>query len=267
MEGHFESWLYYGGRMNGKSKFLMVYIVVAVSVSFMLAVPLSQFTSADTNPFIIYGRVTYNGRGVAGIEIDAINERTGGRILETSGDDGSYTVTFGGPVYTWEVGDSILLKAKGTGNNECLGGEKEITISSGEPIRVDIPLHLSINAAFAFSPENPSVGENISFSDLSTGKITNYTWNFGDGNISYGANPIHSYKSGGNYTVTLRVYCHSLSDIASTNVSVKSLENSTDNTNGTNPTDEKSNTPGFIYASAVTSFGIALIMFKRRKHI
>jgi len=37
------------------------------------------------------------------------------------------------------------------------------------------------------------------------GYITNYTWDFGDGNISYKQNPLHSYNSVGYYNVTLTV--------------------------------------------------------------
>jgi len=37
------------------------------------------------------------------------------------------------------------------------------------------------------------------------GYITNYTWDFGDGNISYEQNPVHKYARPGRYKVTLRV--------------------------------------------------------------
>jgi len=39
----------------------------------------------------------------------------------------------------------------------------------------------------------------------SDGFIINYTWDFGDGNISYERNPVHEYSSSGNYTITLAV--------------------------------------------------------------
>ncbi len=38
------------------------------------------------------------------------------------------------------------------------------------------------------------------------GKITNYTWEFGDGNVSYGPTATHEYASPGNYTVILRLW-------------------------------------------------------------
>ena len=39
----------------------------------------------------------------------------------------------------------------------------------------------------------------------SDGTITNYTWNFGDGNTGYGVNPSHTYITADNYTATLTV--------------------------------------------------------------
>lgn len=42
-------------------------------------------------------------------------------------------------------------------------------------------------------------------SGASTGPITSYLWNFGDGQTSTEANPSHTYTSAGNYSVSLRV--------------------------------------------------------------
>jgi PKD repeat protein len=45
----------------------------------------------------------------------------------------------------------------------------------------------------------------VSFSDASTGSITSWTWNFGDGNGSTLQNPDHTYAAAGTYTVALVV--------------------------------------------------------------
>ncbi len=44
-----------------------------------------------------------------------------------------------------------------------------------------------------------------SFSDLSTGAVTVRSWNFGDGDSSFAANPTHTYTSSGTYSVSLTV--------------------------------------------------------------
>jgi PKD repeat protein len=67
------------------------------------------------------------------------------------------------------------------------------------------------HAAFIYSPAKPEVNQTVTF-DASTstpdgGTITNYSWNFGDGNASATTVPTitHVYRSYGNYTVTLNV--------------------------------------------------------------
>ena len=62
--------------------------------------------------------------------------------------------------------------------------------------------------AITYEPEKPEVKKEIKFNAIATdddGYIVNYTWNFGDGNISYGKNVTHVYAKEGNYTVTLTV--------------------------------------------------------------
>ncbi len=47
----------------------------------------------------------------------------------------------------------------------------------------------------------------VQFTDMSatgSGTITNYSWDFGDGDTSSSANPLHIYESGGNFSVTLK---------------------------------------------------------------
>jgi hypothetical protein len=45
----------------------------------------------------------------------------------------------------------------------------------------------------------------VAFKDLSTGNITSWRWDFGDGEVSTDQNPIHQYKSAGNIVVVLDV--------------------------------------------------------------
>ena len=63
------------------------------------------------------------------------------------------------------------------------------------------------NANFEADVTSVSIGENVTFTDLSTGSpaISSWSWDFGDGNTSTQQNPVHSYATGGFKTVALTV--------------------------------------------------------------
>ncbi|MBC7129528.1 MAG: PKD domain-containing protein, partial [Thermoplasmatales archaeon] len=62
----------------------------------------------------------------------------------------------------------------------------------------------NISVDFDFSPLAPAPNVEVKFFALVEAK--NYTWNFGDGNVSYEKNPKHAYSREGRYRVWLKVY-------------------------------------------------------------
>jgi len=60
-------------------------------------------------------------------------------------------------------------------------------------------------ANFTYSIDDKTVIFNASTSYDRDSSIVKWSWDFGDGNISYEQNPIHQYASNGTYTVTLTV--------------------------------------------------------------
>lgn len=59
-----------------------------------------------------------------------------------------------------------------------------------------------VTAAFTFAASGLTFNFDAS---SSSGSVTDYTWDFGDGTFGTGVNPIHTYAVGGNYNVTLIV--------------------------------------------------------------
>ena len=60
------------------------------------------------------------------------------------------------------------------------------------------------SSAFTFSPNAPTTGQTVTFTDLSTGSPTAWSWTFGDGSPAITSqNPIHSFSATGTYTVGL----------------------------------------------------------------
>jgi PKD repeat protein len=60
-------------------------------------------------------------------------------------------------------------------------------------------------ANFVANPTSGNVPLNVAFTDMSTGQVTSWVWDFGDGTGSTQQNPVHTYWTGGLYTVTLTV--------------------------------------------------------------
>jgi len=60
-------------------------------------------------------------------------------------------------------------------------------------------------ALFAGAPLSGPAPLAVQFADLSTGVVTSWLWNFGDGATSTDASPSHTYALDGNYTVSLTV--------------------------------------------------------------
>jgi plastocyanin len=69
-------------------------------------------------------------------------------------------------------------------------------------------------AGFSFTPAHPQPGEEVRFSDESTGEPTSWLWEFGDGQTSQEENPSHTFTTPGRKTVTLVVSNASGSDSA-----------------------------------------------------
>jgi len=64
-------------------------------------------------------------------------------------------------------------------------------------------------AMFTYSPQNPVVGETITFNATASkdpdGKIAKYNWDFGNETTGEGVIATHTYASPANYTITLTV--------------------------------------------------------------
>ncbi len=68
-------------------------------------------------------------------------------------------------------------------------------------------------ADFVASPEKGIAPLTVAFTDLSTGGVTRWHWDFGDGQFSSKSDPSHTYTSAGEYTVSLAIMGPGGSDV------------------------------------------------------
>ena len=87
---------------------------------------------------------------------------------------------------------------------------EKVQLNNGTPIAITVDGLLTVidNRLNADFYGNPLAGEaplEVGFEDLSSGEITTWDWNFGDGGTSSAQHPVHVYADPGIYTVELTV--------------------------------------------------------------
>jgi len=73
------------------------------------------------------------------------------------------------------------------------------------PIPPPTPGCVTPTAAFSATPITGLAPLGVQFTDKSTGNVTSWRWDFGDGKTSTAHNPTHTYMKEGGYTVKLKV--------------------------------------------------------------
>ncbi|MHB8522061.1 MAG: S8 family serine peptidase [Limisphaerales bacterium] len=113
--------------------------------------------------------------------------------------DGSAHGTTQNPSHTYNAAGNFTVTLTVTGS----GGA---TSSKSASIQVTTPPPAPPTADFTASAAVGLVPFSVQFTDKSTGTVTSWDWNFGDGSAHTSAqNPAHTYASAGNFTVTLTV--------------------------------------------------------------
>jgi len=110
------------------------------------------------------------------------------------GDGG--TSTLQNPSHTYETAGyfTVSLTVSGPGGSDTETKTNYISVTELAPV-----------AGFSASPRSGGTPLEVQFTDESTGTVTSWSWDFGDGGTSTQQNPSHTYNSTGYFTVTLTV--------------------------------------------------------------
>jgi PKD repeat protein/photosystem II stability/assembly factor-like uncharacterized protein len=137
--------------------------------------------------------------------------------------DGTSNSTLKNPKYTYNSPGTYTVKLTVTKNN------KPYTITRNDYILVTE--RIVIKSDFTATPTQGKAPLLVTFSNLSTGEPTNFEWDFGDGSKSQLANPQHTYKTEGKYTVSLKASKGTTTDISTkpSYIEVKPIADAEDN--------------------------------------
>jgi len=103
-------------------------------------------------------------------------------------------------------GWSLVLDSPPSGSAKRFDSRENSTASSRPKLTITYEADLEeLSAEFSFTPAHPRPGDEVRFSDESTGETTSWLWDFGDDQTSDQQNPTHTYTTSGSKTVTLVV--------------------------------------------------------------
>ena len=114
--------------------------------------------------------------------------------------------------WAWDFGDGSFSSAQNPAHTYAAAGTYTVALTAGGPggsvieIKADY-ITVGFGAPVADFSGSPTSGQgtlSVSFTNTSSGNVTGFSWNFGDGGSSSLQNPAHTY-SPGTYTVSLTV--------------------------------------------------------------
>lgn len=159
------------------------------------AATLTAVLSAPSSKTITVGYTTQNGTASAGSDYTA----TSGTLTFAPGEN-SKTLAVALLDDTVDEPDETVALVLSNPQNATLGTPANSTITI-----LDNDNPAQPTAAFTAIPTSGQVSLRVQFNDSSTGNITSWSWNFGDGNTSTERNPVHIYTTAGKFTVSLTV--------------------------------------------------------------
>ncbi len=116
--------------------------------------------------------------------------------------------------WTWSFGDGAVSSLRNPTHSYLSPGfyNPKLLVSGANGTGVEEKINLiTVNegeeptAAFTAEPLTGNAPFTTHFFDLSSGEISNYAWEFGDNNVSLDQNPVHTFKTPGQFTVKLTV--------------------------------------------------------------
>ncbi|HEY1038032.1 MAG TPA: PKD domain-containing protein [Bacteroidia bacterium] len=174
-------------------------------------VPLSAYVGQDVTIEFVVNDCTQAGHlGYAYVDADCQPFQLISQSPQIcNGINNILTAPAGAASYTWTTaGGNIVSGANTNTATVDAAGSYSVTMTafgSGCSYTIDTVLAGSPTSPNAdFSSVNPCQGSASVFTDLSTGGVTSWNWDFGDGGTSTTQSPSHTYASAGTYTVTLQ---------------------------------------------------------------
>lgn len=115
--------------------------------------------------------------------------------------------------YLWDFGDGATSTSENPSHTYSSNGFYDVSLTitnsasdTDTTTKTDyIAVGMTIDAQFNMSVSGGEAPLSVNFTDQSTGMVSAYNWNFGDGSSSTAQNPSHTFNNVGSYDVVLTV--------------------------------------------------------------
>jgi len=132
--------------------------------------------------------------------------------------------------YQWDFGDGTVtdvLNGMNASTKHTYAKEGTYTVKltiwsayGNNTKTITNAIHAWNLADFSADPLEVDIAQSVTFTDKSVGDVTEWTWNFGDGNTSTEQNPVHQYAANGMFTVKLTINRDSASSETTTKTKI-----------------------------------------------
>ncbi|MCC7172167.1 MAG: S8 family serine peptidase, partial [Planctomycetes bacterium] len=208
-----------GGTADIRNNTELVFLPAGTSGSFSVTVTATSIAgdgvpgNADTTDQD-FALVVYNGS--AGAPAAPVANFTGTPTTGSAPLSVNFTDASTGSItsWAWDFGDTGTSTAQNPNHVYSTPGTYSVTLSVTGPGGSDAltrTSYITVNAPtaptanFSGTPTSGNAPLTVNFTDLSTGSITSWAWDFGDAGTSTAQNPSHLYTTPGTYSVTLTV--------------------------------------------------------------
>ena len=197
----FQIELFFDGRL--RMTFLRMSSVIAIAglspgggtPPFFEGTDLSAHALCSSPPVVSFMATTTNG--LLPLTVNFLNFTTGATNHAWNFGDGNVSsVVNPANTYTNAGSYSVTLVSGGPGGTSSLTLSNYIAVTNVPPPPPPVIVNFAADLTNGLAPLT------VNFTNFTTG-ATNYTWDFGDGNISSDANPANTYTNAGSYSVTL----------------------------------------------------------------
>ncbi|MEN8006587.1 MAG: PKD domain-containing protein [Candidatus Krumholzibacteriota bacterium] len=151
-----------------------------------------NYITVGTAPVVDWASSSPTGPAPLTVSFLDLSTNTTGRTWDF-GDGGTDTAQYPAHIYTDPGTYTVTMIATGGCEPDTLTRIDYVTVTSSAPP----------TAAFSGTPLSGCAPLDVAFTDESTGDVTTWDWDFGDGGSSTDQNPNHIYAASGDYDVRL----------------------------------------------------------------